>query len=77
MIKNQYYTKVLLYGNPPFALMYFRNKRWIGLDLQQFRPDPILYIKKGKIYNSNITLKSNGTRIKNMNIDGKKYIIIP
>ncbi len=68
-------TKVLLYGEPPFALFYLKAspERWVGLDLQQFRPDPRLYLKKNYIYSATITEKNGDTC---MIIKNKKYKIL-
>ena len=71
---NQYYTKVKLYGNPPYALLYSQEKReWVGLDLQQFRPDPKLYLKKNIEYTA--TYSRGKYSINKMKIKNVNYIV--
>ncbi len=74
MKKNQYCAKIILYRN--FALFYYilKKGRWIGLDLQQFRPDPRHKLENEKQYNAIVTMGQKG--IREMIIQKTKYIVI-
>lgn len=63
---NQYFnTRVLLFGEPPFALLYLKKDRWVGIDLFLIRPEPKFSgVKNAKLSDRKLI------------VDGKTYDII-
>jgi len=66
-------TVVYLYGNPPFAMMYLKEDRFVGIDLHLFRPDPTKTLKKNKVYDA--VLRRNTKGISNIQINKKNFIV--
>jgi len=58
----------MLYGNEPFALIFLKNNKISGIDLDRFRPDPKLYLDKYKSYDAIISKNY-------IKIDGRNYIL--
>lgn len=73
-MKNQYSTKIMLLGNPPFALMYKKSDRWVALDPLIVRPDPLGVLKKNITYNATAKYKKN--KLVSFDIQSKKFFVV-
>lgn len=62
-------AKFSLYGDPPFALFFLKNKDWVAIDLCLIRPDISNFLEPDRIYDGFI----EKNKIK---IDKKNFLIM-